>query len=61
MNANRKRHRETAKRAPPSGREGRNFKQRDLYKVPEPLMMEIVASMGDQLYIQPYNIYRWML
>ena len=34
MNANRKRHKETAQRAPPSGREGRNFGQRDPYKSP---------------------------
>ncbi|MFM7978619.1 MAG: hypothetical protein ACKPKO_04825, partial [Candidatus Fonsibacter sp.] len=35
MNDERKRHTETAQRAPPSSREGRNFRQRDLYKVPE--------------------------
>ena len=48
MNNDRKRHKETAQRAPPSGREGSNFKQRDLYKVPETLITEIVASMGNQ-------------
>ncbi len=48
MSADRKRHNETAQRAPPSGREGRHFRQRDLYKVPGPLITEIVASIGDQ-------------
>jgi hypothetical protein len=47
MSADRRRHKETAQRAPLSGREGRNFRQRDLYKVPEPLITEIVASMDD--------------
>ena len=48
MNADRRRHKETAQRAPPSGKECRNFRQRDLYKVPEPLITEIVASIDDQ-------------
>ncbi|MFM7986658.1 MAG: hypothetical protein ACKPKO_45820 [Candidatus Fonsibacter sp.] len=48
MNDDRKTHNETAQRAPPSSREGKNFRQRDLYKVPEQLITEIVASMDDQ-------------
>ena len=54
MNANRKRHKETAQRAPPSSREELQELQTteivDLYKLggnPEPLITEIVASMGD--------------
>ena len=47
MNADRKRRKETAQRAPPSGTEGNNFRQRDLYKAPETLITEIVASMED--------------
>ena len=48
LNANRKTHKKTAQRAPPSSRKGRRFRKRDLYMVPEPLITEIVASMGDQ-------------
>ena len=35
----------TAQRAPPPSRERRSFRQRDLYKVPEPLITEIEASI----------------
>ena len=45
MSDNRRRHRETAQRLPPTGREGRRFRREELYKVPESLISEIFTSI----------------
>ncbi|MFM7979126.1 MAG: hypothetical protein ACKPKO_07395, partial [Candidatus Fonsibacter sp.] len=38
MSDNRRRHKETAQRRPPDGREGRRFRPKELYKVAESLI-----------------------
>ena len=45
MSDNGRQHKETAQRRPPDGREGRRFKQEELYKVPESLISEIFTSI----------------
>ena len=45
MSDNRRRHKETAQRLPPTGREGRRFRREELYKVPESLISEIFTSI----------------
>ncbi|MFM7978102.1 MAG: hypothetical protein ACKPKO_02205, partial [Candidatus Fonsibacter sp.] len=44
MSDNRRRHKETAQRRPPDGREGRRFRREELYKAPESLS-EIFTSI----------------
>ncbi|MFM7985348.1 MAG: hypothetical protein ACKPKO_39145, partial [Candidatus Fonsibacter sp.] len=45
MSDNRRRHKETAQRIPPNGREGRRFRREELYKAPEELSSEIFTSL----------------
>ncbi|MFM7985325.1 MAG: hypothetical protein ACKPKO_39015 [Candidatus Fonsibacter sp.] len=45
MSDNRRRHKETAQRRPPDGREYRRFIRKELYKVPESLISEIFTSI----------------
>ena len=45
MSDNGRRHKETAQRRPPDGREGRRFRREEVYKVPESPISEIFASI----------------
>ena len=48
MGDNGRRHKGTAQRRPPDGREGRRFRRAELYKVPESLISEIFTSYNQQ-------------
>ncbi|MFM7979411.1 MAG: hypothetical protein ACKPKO_08860, partial [Candidatus Fonsibacter sp.] len=48
MSDNGRRHKETAQRIPPTGREGRRFRREELYKVPESLISEIYMYVHSQ-------------
>ncbi len=47
MSDNGRRHAEIAQRRPPDGREGKRFRQEELYKVPESLILDIFTSINN--------------
>ncbi|MFM7977773.1 MAG: hypothetical protein ACKPKO_00515 [Candidatus Fonsibacter sp.] len=44
LSANGRRHKETAQRRPPDGRESRRFRREELYKVPESLIFTSIIN-----------------
>ncbi|MFM7984108.1 MAG: hypothetical protein ACKPKO_32765, partial [Candidatus Fonsibacter sp.] len=42
-----RRHKDTAQRRPPKGREGRRFRHEEMYKVPEDIISEICTSIAN--------------
>ena len=59
MGDNRRKHTETAQRAPPTRREGIRLRQQELYKFPEQLIAKMLLPIinGDTLYLLPILFY----